>query len=140
MDEIFYSSRWLAALGVSTICQHNFGNNRPINNFRVIGTIFRTMGGGSRACVMAFQLETHREWLWALVILILPHVNCHENEITCSCRIIVCVTVYCFIVHHNVVVHFCLCLKLLQNNGTYKKNNWCGGRIIGRNAKICRIE
>ena len=65
---------------------------------------------------MGFQLEMHREWLWALVIRILPHVNCHGN---CSCRIIVYIIVYFFFIVFIVyVVHFCLCLKILENNGT----------------------
>ena len=59
-----------------------------------------------------FQLEMRREWLWALVICILLHFNCHELNLFmlnhCLC--------YCILFIVYVVVHFCLCLKLY---------NWC---------------
>ena len=39
------------------------------------------------------------------------------------------------LLHVYVVVHCCLCLKLLENNGTYiKRIIGSGGRIIGRNV------
>ena len=62
----------------------------------------------------------HREWLWALVTRILPHVDCQEIKLLVHVEsYIVYITVYSFIVF---IARACVCccafLKLLENNGT----------------------
>ena len=86
---------------------------------------------------MGFQLETHREWLRALVIHLLPHVNCHGNEITCSCRVIVYV-----IVLYSLCMLSCISVifDYLRIVARIKGIIGAGGRIFVRNAKNCRIE
>ena len=62
-------------MSIILYASHNFGNNRLILHFRIIGTTLRIMHGviQTAAYVVGYQLESG--YAWALVIcIILPRV------------------------------------------------------------------
>ena len=122
---------------MSTICQHNFGNNRPTLHFKII---FRIMGVIQSTCYssgLSIRIVKRMAVGTYYHMSIVVEIN---NLFILNHCLHYCIQLYC--IH---CVSMLLCISVYVQNylrimARIKRIIGAGGRIFGRNAKNCRIE